>query len=173
MCYVKLSRKRPDFEKTKPAPRCRDSNTIFAPADDNSVHVNEKSLICKICDTEFFIPSDLKHHLKNCELDLSSDENQLKHIDDHRDGGNWAGGAGVPPNLGSGNHTLAMLNATTENELLVGLEQNMLHFTALTLDTDPQNLDISGLEPVLGSDLPSPPKKELRSVKKKTLSQIK
>jgi hypothetical protein len=28
---VKLSRKRPDFEKTKPAPRRRDSNIIFAP----------------------------------------------------------------------------------------------------------------------------------------------
>jgi len=31
MCYVKLSRKRPDFEKTKPAWSCRDSNTIFIP----------------------------------------------------------------------------------------------------------------------------------------------
>ena len=34
MCigYVKLSRKKTDFEKTKPAPRrCRDSNTIFTP----------------------------------------------------------------------------------------------------------------------------------------------
>ena len=29
---MKLSRKRPDFEKTKPAPRLRDSNTISAPA---------------------------------------------------------------------------------------------------------------------------------------------
>ena len=29
--YVKLSQKRPDFEKTKPAPRCGDSNTMFAP----------------------------------------------------------------------------------------------------------------------------------------------
>jgi len=29
---VKLSRKRPNFEKTKPAWTCRDSNTIFTPA---------------------------------------------------------------------------------------------------------------------------------------------
>ena len=34
MFYVKLSRKRPDFEKPKPVPRCRDSNTIFTPGDD-------------------------------------------------------------------------------------------------------------------------------------------
>jgi hypothetical protein len=29
--YVKISRKRPNFEKTKPAWTCRDSNTIFTP----------------------------------------------------------------------------------------------------------------------------------------------
>ena len=32
VCYVKLSRKRPNFEKTKPAWTCQDSNTIFTPA---------------------------------------------------------------------------------------------------------------------------------------------
>ena len=31
VCYVKLSRKRPNFEKTKPAWTCWDSNTIFTP----------------------------------------------------------------------------------------------------------------------------------------------
>ena len=30
---MKLSQKRPDFEKTKPAPRCQDSNTIFTPVE--------------------------------------------------------------------------------------------------------------------------------------------
>ena len=72
----------------------------------------------------------------------------------------------------SDNHTLAMLNTSCENELLVSLEQNMLHFTAMTVNTDPQNLEIAGLEPVLGSDFLSPPKQELRSVKIKP-SQMK
>jgi hypothetical protein len=31
MYYVKLSRKRPNYEKTKPAWTCRDSKTIFTP----------------------------------------------------------------------------------------------------------------------------------------------
>ena len=138
---------------------------------DNSVHVNEKSQVCEICDIEFFKPFDLKKHMKKCALDLSLTQYYpLNYIDDHRDGGNWAGGAGVPPNL-EGDLCLAMLNTSCENELLVSLETNMLHFTALTvdsdsLDSDPQNLENAGLEPVLGSDLPSPPKTELKSVKK-------
>ena len=78
---------------------------------DNSVHVNEKSQVCDICDIEFFKPFDLKKHKKKCALDLSLTQYYpLNYIDDHRDGGNWAGGAGVPPNLESDNHTLAMLN---------------------------------------------------------------
>jgi hypothetical protein len=45
VCYVKLSRKRPDFEKTKPAPRCRDSNTIFTPGKVASINVKRSQYI--------------------------------------------------------------------------------------------------------------------------------
>ena len=33
VCYVKLSQKKPNFEITKPAWTCRDSNTIFTPVE--------------------------------------------------------------------------------------------------------------------------------------------
>ena len=43
VCYVKLSQKRPDFEKNKPAWSCRDSNTTFIP-----VHVIKHCTYYKI-----------------------------------------------------------------------------------------------------------------------------
>jgi hypothetical protein len=43
VCYVKLSQKRPDFEKTKPAPRRRDSNIMFAPVWNFQTSQNSRS----------------------------------------------------------------------------------------------------------------------------------
>ena len=47
VCYLELSQKRPDFEKTKPEPRRRDSNTIFTPetALNNGVKLYKLQLI--------------------------------------------------------------------------------------------------------------------------------
>ena len=41
----------------------------------NSVHVKEKSQICKICDSEFFTPSDPNNHSENCHLNQRSSIN--------------------------------------------------------------------------------------------------
>ena len=47
MCYVKLSRKRPDFEKSKPAWSCWDSNTIFIPELISGYVLHENDHDCK------------------------------------------------------------------------------------------------------------------------------
>ena len=109
-------------------------------AHDKSVHVDKGPQICINCSYDFVTSYELKKHSKNCTLDLSFNDNPLKHIVEHKDGGNrMVGGAGVPQDLGSDNPTLAMLNTTTvENDFVV----SHLDFSALALYADLPNQEI-------------------------------